>query len=1123
MLIVTDERMVALMGDNRGDPVLFWPLAWGGAPMDEGEFMLPTGTVSFLLADVEGSTKAWEADAEETAEGLADLNRTVDELIGRFDGVRPLEQGEGDSFVAAFARARDAVGCALAIQQALAGHSLRLRIGVHTGDVQRRDERNYAGPAVNRTARIRDLAHGGQTLVSQATGDLVVDRLPEGASLRDVGSHRLKDLARPERVYQLDHPDLPADFPPVRSLDIFTHNLPVQRTSFIGRAAEMAQLRALLRESALVTVTGAGGCGKTRLALQVAAEVVADWPDGVWLVDLAAVRDASGVLGQVADVIGARETPGVSLHAAVVARLALRRALIVLDNCEHVVEDTARLVNDLLDGCPAVRLLATSRQPLGVDGELTWRLPSLPVPADDGPAGIVSVSACEAGQLFVERARRARAGFELSERNAAAVGEICRRLDGIPLAIELAAARTRVLTPAQIADGLSERFRLLTGSTRSALPRQQTLQASVDWSYGLLTAPEQAVFRSLAVFAGSFDFNAAEQVCTDGTVQAHQVLDLLSLLIDKSLVVVDDSGEQARYRLLETLRLYALQRLRAVSEEQAAHARHLDYYTSLATRSDTQLRRSRQAEWLARVALEYPNLRAALAWTRDRGDSEGLLRLATALGPAWAIIGPWAEGRSYLDSALAAAEGQSPALWARAACDSSVLALATGDLDTAFTLAEQALGSARDLGDDRLTGRCLYQLGLINLDNADVLDEAEGLARRAGDPYLLADVLWAAGEAQAGKDTRRAIAYARASLEVCDAHGLDPTAAQALGLLGVSSWDTGQLSGAIAAIDEAIDRAGRCGAVFADLRARVVRGPLLAHLGRLSDALAAADDLERASREAASPLYAGIPECVRGLVALGEGRSNDARQLLTDAASRKPLAGVRGFILTRLAEAQLAAGDRAEAEQTAAEAIETALVSDQVFARCVLARLRRAAGEPVTAEAVAHDVLSRATAMDLKIVTVEALEVLAGIATDVQRHEEAVRLFGAAAQLRDTTGYRYCVNERQSDLATLRAGLGDEEFDRLFTEARALSIDDAVAYARRGRGERKRPSAGWESLTPVETQVVALVKRGLSNAEIGQRLFISPRTVQSHLTHVFAKLGVASRTDLAAQAVKRGL
>jgi class 3 adenylate cyclase len=429
--------MLASMSEGADTPALNWS--------DLGVSELPTGTVTLLLADVEGSTRLWQTRPEEMTAAVARLDRTVSGVIAAHDGVRPVEQGEGDSFVVAFARASDAVACALALQRAPLA-PIRLRIGVHTGEVQLRDEGNYIGLTVNRTARLRDLAHGGQTLLSGATEDLVVDRLPADAWLTDLGTHQLRDLPRPERVVQLCHADLRNDFPPLRTREtVVAQHLPVQLTSFVGRGPQIQDVRQILADNRLVTLTGAGGVGKTRLAVEVAHGL----DDAVWFVDLAPITVPDLVPVAVARALGLPDQLGRSMVETVIRFVGDRRMLIVLDNCEHLLDATAALIVDLLGDCPGLTLLATSREPIGVTGEVTWRVPSLSL-------------ADEAIELFTDRARRARPAFSITDDNATVVSEICTRLDGMPLAIELAAARVRVLSLDEIRDGLHDRFRLLT-------------------------------------------------------------------------------------------------------------------------------------------------------------------------------------------------------------------------------------------------------------------------------------------------------------------------------------------------------------------------------------------------------------------------------------------------------------------------------------------------------------------------------------------------------------------------------------------------------------------------------------------------------------------------------------
>lgn len=451
--------------------------------------LLPTGTVTLLLADVEGSTRLWETRPEEMTAALVQLNKTVNEAIASHDGVRPLEQGEGDSFVAAFARASDAVACALELQRAPLA-PIRLRIGIHTGEIQLRDDANYAGPTINRTARLRDLAHGGQTVLSGVTESLVVDRLPEDVWLADLGSHPLRDLPRPERVVQVCHPDLRNEFPPLRvRTAVVAQNLPAQLTSFVGRQAQLGELRDIVTANRLVTLTGAGGAGKTRLAVESAARVAADFSDGVWYVDLAPITIPEVAPVTVARTLGLPDQPGRSTMDLLVRFFGDKKILLLLDNCEHLLDACGAMAIELLAACPQLTILATSREPLGLPGELSWRVPSLSL-------------ADEAIELFTDRARRARPEFVVTEENRALLEQICERLDGMPLAIELAAARVRALSLHQIVDSLHDRFRLLTGGARTAVRRQQTLRASVDWSHALLTEPEQVLFRRLAAFAG---------------------------------------------------------------------------------------------------------------------------------------------------------------------------------------------------------------------------------------------------------------------------------------------------------------------------------------------------------------------------------------------------------------------------------------------------------------------------------------------------------------------------------------------------------------------------------------------------------------------------------------------
>ncbi len=586
---------------------------------------LPTGTVTLLLADVEGSTRLWETQPDEMSVAVARLDQTLSKLVAAHDGVRPVEQGEGDSFVVAFARASDAVACALDLQRAPLA-PIRLRIGINTGEVRLRDEGNYIGPTINRTARLRDLAHGGQTVLSGATEPLVVDQLPPDVSLIDLGKQPLRDLPRLERVVQLCHPDLRNDFPPLRTAKaLSSRNLPAELTNFIGRQAEIASLRDALTENRLVTLTGAGGAGKTRLAVHVTAGLACEFSDGVCYVDLAPITHPDVVPVAAVRALGLPDQPGRSTIDTLQRHLRDRHLLLVLDNCEHLIDASAALVAALVGAAPRLTVLATSREPLGVTGEAAWQVPSLSL-------------SDEAIELFADRARLARTGFTIDDDNAGAVTEICRRLDGMPLAIELAAARVRTLSPTEILDSLHDRFRLLTGGSRIAVRRQQTLRASVDWSHALLTETERVLFRRLAVFLGGFDLDAAQAVAGADGVERYQVLDQLTLLVDKSLVVAENTGGTTRYRLLETVRQYALEKLGESGEADAVRSRHCDYYAAMAALLGAPARTDYQQR-LGQVEVEMDNLRSALGWNLEESDNE------RALSPASSVTPPCWRGR----------------------------------------------------------------------------------------------------------------------------------------------------------------------------------------------------------------------------------------------------------------------------------------------------------------------------------------------------------------------------------------------------------------------------------------------------------------------------------------------
>jgi len=621
--------------------------------------------VTLLFTDVEGSTRLWETEPAKMGEAMARHDTLARTAVVEHQG--SVVKTTGDGLHAVFGEAADALRAALAIEVALAdpaataGMALHVRCGLHTGTVETRDD-DYFGSAVNRAARIMGAAHGGQVLLSQAVVEAIRERLPPGVTLRDLGRVRLRDLASPEHVYQAVHPELRREFPALRSLESTPNNLPQQVTSFVGRERGQTEVRKLLGSSRLLTLLGMGGLGKTRLSLQVAADVLDEFPDGVWFVELASVHDARLVPQAVASVLGVMEDAGRPVIEAVVKFVRERELLLILDNCEHLIGACAELAQQLLRAGARLKLLASSREYLHVAGEVTYPVPALAVPDARRAPDAETLSQYEAVRLFVDRAQAVDPGFALTEQNAGSVVDICRRLDGIPLALELAAARVRSLSVEAIAERLTDRFRLLTRGSRTGLPHQQTLRALIDWSFDLLDAREQALFARLSVFASGFTLEAVEAVGAGGAIPGEDVLDLVAALVDKSLIELDAGG--ARYRMLETVRQYVQEKLAASDEAADVRTRHLEFFVALATTAHDELWGKDQGKWLARLDLERENFLTSHAWCEQAPDGAAQdLRLADHLQLYWlprglielgyrvtleTIARPGAQARDYL-------------------------------------------------------------------------------------------------------------------------------------------------------------------------------------------------------------------------------------------------------------------------------------------------------------------------------------------------------------------------------------------------------------------------------------------------------------------------------------------
>ncbi len=673
--------------------------------------VLPTGTVTFVFTDIEGSTERWERNRPSMERAV----RRHDDIVrSAFVSHRGhVFKTIGDAFCAAFGRPEDAVNATLAAQRELAlddeTSGLRVRAAVHTGTA---DERNgdYFGAAVNRVARLLAIGHGGQVLVSSATTDLVLGDLPPEASLRDLGEHRLRDLARPERVYQLVAPGLALDFPPLRSLDSLPNNLPHVLTPFVGLDSEIAEITALIRKHRLVTLIGSGGIGKTRASLQVAASMLEGSGDGVWFVELAPLSSGDYVVPAVAQALRIA-LPGEGDPAKNLVRaLQAKRALLVFDNCEQVVEAAARLIAAILRGCPGVKIVASSRQALKIAGEATFRVPSLSFPnaASSQHLGAIEAERFAAIGLFVERARAADNRFQLTDENAPVVADICRRLDGIPLAIELAASRVKLLSPRQLSKLLDERFRVLTGGSRDVLPRHQTLRALFDWSHDLLDQRERALFRRLGIFMNGFAMEGALAVGRGDDLDEVDVFDVLASLVDKSLVQAEPKGDSLRYGLLESTRAYALEKLEEAGEAESAAQRHLyylrSYFAELHARAERTARRS---EIYEAFGVELEDARAALDGALMRGDVRDGAALLAAIGDAWTSVGLDAEGIARIEGYLAALPETESLLLARLSTTLPRLLDYALLRDRGLEVAIRAVAHARESGDGATLGWAL--------------------------------------------------------------------------------------------------------------------------------------------------------------------------------------------------------------------------------------------------------------------------------------------------------------------------------------------------------------------------------------------------------------------------------
>ena len=1038
---------------------------------------LPAGTVTLLFTDIEGSTRLLQQLGQGYAEVLSECRHLLRASFDRRGGHEVDTQG--DAFLVAFVRASDALSAAVDAQRALATHpwpagvSVRVRMGLHTGEPALTNE-GYIGRDVHRAARIMSAGHGGQVLLSQTTRELVEQALPEGVQLLDLGAHRLKDLQQPGRLFQLAIAGFPAHFPPLKTLDHFPNNLPIQPTAFIGREKEVAAVAARLcrEEVRLVTLTGPGGTGKTRLGLQVVAEVSDRFADGVFFVDLAPLSDPELVISAIAQVLAIKEIGGQPLLELLKASLREKRLLLLLDNFEQVVLAAPPLA-ELLAACTHLKMLATSRMALHVRTEHEFEVPPLTLPDLKRLPDLAALSQYEAVALFIQRARAVKPDFQVTNANAPAVAVMCVRLDGLPLAIELAAARSKLFPPQALLARLSQRLAVLTGGARDAPARQQTLRDTIAWSYQLLDEQEQRLFRRLSAFVGSCALEAVEAVCTTLGEATGQVIDGVASLIDKSLLrQTEQEGEEPRIVMLETIREYGVEMLTAAAEMETVRLAHAMYYLTLAEEAEPGLRGAQQLAWVERLEQEHDNLRAALAWSVEPGQDEqvGLRRetgllLGAALRPFWVAHAHFREGQTILQRILEASPYVAAGVRAKALVAAADLAILLRDGQVGEALAEEALLLSQNVGDRFTIAFSHYVLGWFATERGEyararaLLEEALARFRGIDNQDRLGWTLNALGNlANAQGEYVQAHARYKEALALFRQMGYPEGIGVMLTQLAATLlYDLGDVRAAQSMIDEAcqlLERLGETWSMFSALR---LSAEIELNLGNSARA-----------REQAKEALALIEE-------LGQQ------------------AGV-ARTLSLLARIETHQGNYQEARHLAEESLKYVDVQEDVPSY---------------------------------------LEALAEVVTAQGEGTWAARLWGAAEFLREEShsplAPLHRVGYERAVVAT-RHQLGEQPFEAAWAEGRTMTLEQVLGAVGRATAAttpsavRPATSPTYPSgLTAREVEVLRLVAQGLTDAQVAERLVISPRTVNTHLISIYHKLGVDSRTAATRVAIEQRL
>jgi predicted ATPase/class 3 adenylate cyclase/DNA-binding CsgD family transcriptional regulator len=1071
----------------------------------------PTGTVTFLFTDIEGSTRLWEQYPQAMPGALARHDAIMREAIASEAGV--VYKVIGDAFQAAFATAPAACAAALAAQRALASEAwgavgaVPVRMALHTCAILPSDG-EYRTGALNRLGRLLGAVHGGQIVLSRSTADLARESLPPGVMLRDLGERHLRDL-RPEPVFQLIGPGLAIDFPPLKTLDRPRHNLPPQPTALIGREWELKNVSVLLDRPnvRLVTLTGPGGTGKTRLALQAAAELLDQFRDGVFFITLASISDAALVAPALAQALSVKEASDRSIVERIKEYLSDREMLLVLDNFEQVL-DAALLVRQLLDSAPELKILVTSRSTLRLAGEHEFAVPPLALPDRAHLPPIERLLHYESIRLFVERTQEIRPSFALDAENAAAVVEVCHRLDGLPLAIELAAARSRLFAPQALLERLRRPLDLLTNGPRDTPMRHQTLRATIDWSYALLTPYEQAIFTQLAVFTSGCTLVAAESVISLPDVPHAGILDELEALLEQHLLqLVELPGEEPRLTMLETIREYALDRLQASSQMPALSRRHAEYYLGLAEQAATKLQGAEQGAWLRRLEADHDNLRAALEWCQQ-AEPELALRLACALWRFWEMHSHMSAGRAWLRDTLAANSGAPAALRARAHHGAGMLAFMQGDYSAAAMALEVAHAVFIELGDREGLASVACSMGIVAWFQGD---QAAALAQLMYSVELYRAIVHTWGTADAlhylghvvleQGDTARASEIFAESLELFRITGDQRNIALPLKDLGLIASQQGDYVTARARYEES-----------------------LALSRAVEDSWHSGDTLQRL-----------------GDLARLEGDYTQAAALYTESLELWRQLGNQAGI----AEALNLLGEVAHLQRNYAQAktfYESSLALQRVIgSKRVIAGVLHNLGKVAQHQ---HDyerassLYGESLALNREISYVPGLaDCLIGLAAVAIAHrqaEHAARLLSAAGpHLGAMRGFMPLADRANYDqtLAEARELLGEHQFARVWEAARGLTLEQAIASALASAlapaqhakevaaahlaETQPAPLANTADLTAREIDVLRLVAQGLTDAQVAERLVISPRTVNAHLRSIYSKLGVTTRTAAA--------